>query len=102
MIWGGPKKITDNGELDGEEPRDGEYSSMNLNNLMYSTELFDRNLAKCGTANSKVSGRRGPTGKPTLPGGCVQDLKRLVPKLVSAVTSEISALGIEKGAQNLV
>lgn len=47
---------------------------MNLNNLMYSTELFDRNLAKCGTANSKVSGRRGPTGKPTLPGGCVQDL----------------------------
>jgi hypothetical protein len=71
---GRTKEDIDDGELDGEEPRDGEYSSMNLNNLMYSTELFDRNLAECGTANSKVSGRGGPTGKPTLPGGYVQDL----------------------------
>jgi hypothetical protein len=45
------------GEFDGEEPRDDGHSSMNLNNLMYSAELSDRNLAKCGTTNGKASGR---------------------------------------------
>ena len=68
MMRAEPKEgdATDDREFDGEEPRDDEYSSMNLDNLTYSTELFGRSLTRRGTTNSKVSGRRGPFGKPNV------------------------------------